>query len=256
MTQTEESYRFIFVHGYGTSPKDFGKLPILLSAEGHRVDILTLPDHYDYDDAFYSPRIVDYESFLDTAIEKVNFQGEKIILVGFSLGATLCLGVSGRHDIHGAILFSTFLGVSGWKEVLLSCSPKFLDKFRIRRRLNVTRKETSSVLKSSEFLSVGGVKAVHHYARNISKEQHGRQTALLFFNSVDDRVSSYQRVLDYSKKCDRVIDFVTLFSINHFIIHDINPTDVCNFILDTFEIKNRNHQRLSKDESKFQFYLI
>lgn len=249
--------RVIFVHGYGSSSKDFSDLPRVFESNGYRVDVLTMPGHCDIANQRMSPMISsirDFDSYEELIMEKISRYDDEesdLFLIGFSFGATVCLNLPNLKRVKAIIAISPFLGLSRWNNFLISSLPRFTDSFSFPRILSVTRKDVAESLDTSEYFNIRSVKRVCWYSEKVLKHRHSQHTPTLIIHSISDAVSSYEKSVKYANGCRTLIDFVPLDGLNHFIVHDLNNVSLYEFLNCSLYTELQNNESAADVSSQF-----
>jgi esterase/lipase len=227
VSKEAESFVFVFVHGYGTSILDFGGLPDALHEDGFDTAIVKLPGHESYDAPFIDPDLGEYEAAVKSKIEKHIKNETKIVLVGFSLGATIATKICRTcPEIFAVILISTFLGLPPLRERLLKLA-NFLPVGKdFKRRVAVTRSDQCRKLKFSERLSIAGTLKVSAYAEKIRNSEQRLPEKTLFLHSANDKVADYAHVAHFSVSGRAIPEFISFQGLNHYLVHDLGVLEL------------------------------
>lgn len=119
----------VFIHGYLSSPSDFGVLPSLLKQNYDQVIQITLPGHGENDsikDFNYYQALV----LINEILPQIFFDYEKVDLIGFSLGGAIARYLAIQYPVN--------------RLVLLAPSVYYFSPLLIFRRLNYLFQNTSS----------------------------------------------------------------------------------------------------------------
>lgn len=97
----------LLVHGYAGSPFDLEHFAPPLRELGCDVDLPTLPGHNssiaEFRNTFFSDWLGHIEQRLRLLLEKRG----KVFLIGFSMGAGICLSLAAKYPVAGAVAMST-----------------------------------------------------------------------------------------------------------------------------------------------------
>jgi carboxylesterase len=98
--------KIIFLHGYTGTRKNFADFPNTLEKQGYEVELPLLPGH---EDSPFKLSKLNYQDFYDwtekNIIEKTS-KDEGLVIIGYSLGATLALEYASKHPTTGLVLIS------------------------------------------------------------------------------------------------------------------------------------------------------
>ena len=102
----------LLVHGYAGAGNNFNYLPDRLAIQGWRVRVMRIPGHGT------SPRDLEhqtYENIYDAVFSEVDTllkYHKKVILVGHSMGATLCTLAASERQVDGLVLGAPYFGIT------------------------------------------------------------------------------------------------------------------------------------------------
>jgi carboxylesterase len=118
----------VVVHGFTASPQGTRGLGERLAAAGFTTSVPRLPGHGTSLRDLARTRYRDWRAALEQEIEHLRVACERIVLVGHSLGGTLCLDVASRHPDRVDALAVINPQVLGRTELLARLAPllKFL----------------------------------------------------------------------------------------------------------------------------------
>lgn len=227
---------FLFVHGYGSSPKDFSKLPAELKKKGFYCQDFILPGHIDYSDDYLKPDAEQYLAELLEKIESLKESGHEVYLVGFSFGATLCLAAERHVDVSGMVCIGAFLGATPLKTLLIGLLDSFFPNLTLNRKVNVTRAETKKRLTFAKDFPVRGAKRVIGFAQTVGSQAFEPRCPVIFFHSLSDRVSNYKKAALFAASARAKVDFVPFHGLNHFIAHDMSAKDLADVVESFFDL--------------------
>jgi alpha-beta hydrolase superfamily lysophospholipase len=104
----------VLLHGLTNSPPQYDALAPLLHARGHAVVVPRLPLHGYRDrmtDALAALRATDLEAAALDAVATAALCGDRVVVAGISIGATLAGWLAARTRIDAGIAFAPFCGL-------------------------------------------------------------------------------------------------------------------------------------------------
>lgn len=105
-------YAVLLIHGLNDSAYYMSDLTNLFGSAGFNSISILLPGHGTYTEDMLSVTVEDWRKEVDRGIRMANMLGQKLIIVGFSLGATLAIDAMFRgNNVHSLYLFSPALQV-------------------------------------------------------------------------------------------------------------------------------------------------
>ncbi|MBA7566626.1 2-succinyl-6-hydroxy-2,4-cyclohexadiene-1-carboxylate synthase [subsurface metagenome] len=186
----------LMVHGFVGAGNNFNDLPELLANRGMRVRVMSLPGHgttpRDLEkispDSLYSRILEELVSLRDTY--------GSVVMVGHSLGATLCALTAASEDIDGLVLGAPYFGVTyKWYYVL---SPETWTRvslpfihwvYKGDSFLQVNRKEAKDTIVSYRWMPLQGLAMLYEIgskALNDDIAAHITCPVLLIHSRADD----------------------------------------------------------------------
>jgi carboxylesterase len=105
---------FVLLHGLTASPLQFAEFGRLLFARGSNVLIPRLPRHGDADRmtaALGQLDAAELVSFADSIVAEARAYGERVVVVGFSIGGLLAAWIAQHHHVARVVAISPFLGL-------------------------------------------------------------------------------------------------------------------------------------------------
>jgi len=122
-TQARSSYALVFLHGFSASPGECGDAPRrIVAALGCNAYLSRLPGHgVDQDDALQG---IDAGSWLESAREALavgQMLGDKVILLGSSLGASLSVVLAAAYPSAIAAVVAWSLGAAPYNAEQFEC---------------------------------------------------------------------------------------------------------------------------------------
>ena len=231
-------FKFIFIHGYGTSKLDFSTLPEELEKRGHIVEFISLPGHEGFNEKFDNPNISEYKAAVEDCLTKCRDENETVVLIGSSLGATLALDVAKQSNAVGVVGLSTFLGLPFQKRWALSIVKKLTGRSRFPRQLAVTKPSQASALRASTYIPIVGAQRVEKYGRSLRCSEYRTKGTVLLIHSFDDTVASYMDVARFAQSTSGDIELIGLNGLGHYIAHDIDCGQLATLIEARFGIQS------------------
>jgi pimeloyl-ACP methyl ester carboxylesterase len=227
---------FIFLSGLGSGSADLAPVASAINNEGHTCELLQLPINVTADSEWRSIEPTAIIAQIDAAVSPHVAAGNKVYLVGFSLGATFAMLYAADHRCDGILALSAFLKPYHDRLSRLmfwyrrwTCRP-YLDRIP-----QVTVPETVKQLDLSSRLPIDVVEAAIAIGQ-IASTRIGEVTCpVLFIHSFDDRVADYAAVAGVLRRCgadrSRMISFHHL---NHYLQFDMPPGKLARFALHYF----------------------
>jgi len=106
---------FVLLHGLTASPPQFAEFGRRLYERGANVLIPALPRHGDADRLSTILQDLSRDELVDFALrilDEAREYGERIIVIGFSLGGTIALWIAQHERIERVVAIAPFLGIS------------------------------------------------------------------------------------------------------------------------------------------------
>lgn len=106
----------LFLHGFTASPPQFAALAAHVHASGDNVYVPLLPRHGDPDRMTETLRALRSQELLEHAqrsLDRAAHLGERVRVVGFSLGGLLAAWLAQRNAVEHAIAIAPLLGIAG-----------------------------------------------------------------------------------------------------------------------------------------------
>lgn len=129
-------YSVLLVHGLNDSAYYMSDLADLFYAHGFNAVTILLPGHGTDTRDMLQVSAEQWRSEVQQGLEMAHLVGRKVLLGGFSLGATLAIDAAlSRSDIHGLLLFSPAVKLRSFNDLsALSCMPG-LRSFTVKTKL-------------------------------------------------------------------------------------------------------------------------
>lgn len=99
----------VVVHGFTGNPHSTRPLGEHLHAAGFSVDVVRLPGHGTSPDDMATTRYADWLAAVEQACDDAASRYDHVVLVGLSMGGTLCLDVGARRDVAGVVSINAVL---------------------------------------------------------------------------------------------------------------------------------------------------
>lgn len=232
---------FVFVHGYGSAPEDFYKLPKKISDLGYHVEHFKLPGHENFSDEYLCPDIIRYEEMLLNYVLNLKQDGYDVYLVGFSLGATISIAIEKKASLKGLVVFGVFLGTSVYKSLAIKSISKVWPSLTLKRSLSVTKKEHAKKIVFANRFPIIGAARVIQYSEDIFRGSFAPRCKVLFIQSISDNVSLYSKACKLAARATGEVDFITIRDVKHYFIHDLETSAVAELILSYHDVTSANN---------------
>lgn len=96
----------LLVHGFAGSPFDVEHLAPPLQELGCHTDIPTLPGHCTSIEDFRTTFFADWLGHAEARLKLLLREYSKVFLIGFSMGAAICLSLASRYPVAGTVALS------------------------------------------------------------------------------------------------------------------------------------------------------
>ncbi|MEO0650754.1 MAG: alpha/beta fold hydrolase [Planctomycetota bacterium] len=101
----------LFVHGWCSSPRDFGPLPEQVAAAGMHARLMRLPGHGTDPRDFAAATLEDWREAVKREYEALEGTFERVHLVGFSMGGALCVELAAEREAASLVVIAPFFGL-------------------------------------------------------------------------------------------------------------------------------------------------
>jgi esterase/lipase len=223
----------LFFHGLGSSILDLLPLAHSFSKSGYPSRLVQLKGHGDDWSKLGEATLDDILQDSLEAFKELN--KEKVIVVGFSLGALLALDIATRETVEGVLGISTFF------EFKHHWLPNGINKLTRRnarlpfRLLNVTKTATKRELRYAKTIPLDLYQEITDFSETLKKKMCEINAPVLLLQSIDDGVSSFDAVANSIRQCrGSKKDMVTFYHLKHFLQFDIPAECVRDVALDYF----------------------
>jgi esterase/lipase len=159
-----------------------------------------------------------------------------VYLVGFSTGAVLAILYATQRKVSGILAISSFFkphraSLAKIAALLAVMYPRI----PILRRLQTTKKQVRrELMLSRRTIPIGAIRFATEVGQQAFDALSDVTCPILFFHSVDDKVSRYSSIPTALRKCSPGSRLVTFSSINHFLQFDLPTNRVCLFAMKFF----------------------
>ena len=238
MPSATDSPFFLFVHGLGQT-NDMHPLAHAFRQRGFDCEELILDQHGRPWEDLRKARYEDWHAQVGSACDRLRQPGRRIFLVGFSLGALLCLDLaSRREEIAGVLAISTFFApVSPWMTAQRLKLGLKLPGRRTRRRPQVSHPQTLREIDATPYLPLEIIDRLIARGKELQQSALRIRCPVLFLHSLDDHVASYDALVEAIQRFDLArYQIVTFHELNHFVHFDIPPGAIIDLALEFFRL--------------------
>lgn len=102
----------MFVHGFAGSGNNFGEVPDAIAQNGWRVRIMRLPGHGTSPKELSEQRLDGLLRAVLREAAALRARHDRLVLVGHSLGASLCVMAAAEMPLDGIVLAAPYFGVT------------------------------------------------------------------------------------------------------------------------------------------------
>jgi esterase/lipase len=175
-------YAALLIHGLNDSAYYMADLAQVFGDHGINTVTLLLAGHGTFAEDILNVKAEDWRSEVLYGFNIASLLGEKVILVGFSLGATLALDVIlQEQDVHGLFLFSPALELQRRTIGALSCLPiarsRFLTTDLPRNPVKYTRRYGNGVCQLHRLMRNNLKKGMANRSRGLGRTRKFEQLA-------------------------------------------------------------------------------
>ncbi len=230
----------LMVHGFLGAGNNFNDLPERLAGLGWYVRVMRLPGHGT------SPRDLEHvtadiliQSVL-TELEDLQRTHDRVVLLGHSMGGTLCTIIVSQHAVDRLILCAPYFGVTYKKYYILKpetwtdiSQPILRWVYKGDSFLKVNRSDVKDRIVSYSWVPLRGIKTLHELGQRASSPEvlNSITCPVLLIHSQGDEASSPERsreVFDAIKSTEK--HSVWLKTSNHHIFWDFESDEVMSEI--------------------------
>ncbi len=241
---------FIFIHGYGSTYHDILPLAHSFNQKGFDCELIFLKEH---GEETINQNQKSYQDWINQILSVYKkYPNRKVYLVGFSIGGTIALDFASKYKVAGVLSIGTFLGFffSNRLAILfLRLLIKLFPKYKFKRKPQTTVKKTEKELVLSKYIPAKSLLVLLKEVELVKKTVTLKvKCPILFFHSVDDRVSDYKTFLNnINNFCIEKYRIITFNNLNHYIQFDVPPYRIRDLACQFFCITD-----FKKNEKKIQ----
>ena len=218
---------FVFLHGLASSEGDLYPLACEFHARGQTCEIVRLPSHPDVIEQIDH---IDTDELVRDVTEIINRHRSGVYLVGFSAGATLALIAAKNPLVKGVFAFSAFL--TPRRRSLSAIGARLgrrIPKWSFPRHPHTTVPATRGQLYATTRLPLFALRHALELGRRATASLSQLRCPVLFFHSLDDKVSRYEAVARAMTQCPTGSRLVTFNRLDHFLQFDVPVSRVYEF---------------------------
>jgi carboxylesterase len=101
----------LLIHGWCSSPRDFGTIPGALAEQGLFVRALRLPGHGTNPRDFRDARLEDWRAAVRQEYDALAARFEEVAVVGFSMGGALSTELAAERELARLVLIAPYFGL-------------------------------------------------------------------------------------------------------------------------------------------------
>lgn len=168
----------LLVHGFLGCGNNFAKLPDRLAEQGCRVRVMLLPGHGTSPKDLARVSGAELTGAVLDEIDRLRPKHKRLILVGHSMGGTLCTLAASQREVDGLILAAPYFGVTGhwyyglkpetWATVTGPVMPWL---YKGRGLIQVNRREARGDIVSYRWVPSSSVKVLMGLARQANRPE-------------------------------------------------------------------------------------
>lgn len=222
---------YVFIHGLGMGAHDLIALALSFVRAGHAIALMQLQGHGDTTAAYEKATYWDWLNQIDGVCAPLTATSREVVLVGYSLGATLALDYASTHKVAGVVGISTFFAPRRfWVAHLVLPFARFLGIRRERRFPLTTRLATHKKLSYHRHLSVLHLAEAVRHGDRVRGMRTTLDTPVLFVHSTLDPLASHQAVERYAREHTTDSSLVFVRELSHFLQFDV-PSDLLRDVI-------------------------
>ncbi len=247
LIQGEGKKAVLMIHGFSGSPRDFGRLPSLFSAQGYDVIVPLLPAHGRGARALAEINAGDWTEYVFRTYEEIRNQYEEVTVIGLSMGSALSLLTAAEYadrPPEKLILLSPFfqvrqewyflLPIETYHDVLADYVP-YLQSLPGQSAVCKGSPHAGKFVKRQYVATHASSEAfkVARAARQRVKDFAGLRVPTLMMQSREDRVTDYETTRKIVESLgSEHVRLVTLTRANHVLPRDCEAERIEEEILE------------------------
>lgn len=230
----------IFVHGFGTASSDLRPLALSFHEAGFTCVSFELSNH-ESSDALVRASYQTWYNQLDRIWRAEAKLQKNIYLVGFSLGATICIDFARRNEVSGVIAISPFFNMSSKiGRSLIRVAMRLFPRQSIGRIIQTTDKATRIHVNAVDRLPFSAIRIVLCESDRVFETTAKLNSPLLVLHSMNDRVACYETAINFCRKLDSDWRVITVRGLNHFLQFDVPPSALRDLIISWINVGGEN----------------
>ena len=216
-----EAPLFLFIHGYASAPQDTLPLAQYINEKGYNCALVFLMGHGRNAEAMTGLQYADWVKQSRAFCQYYKRKYKNVYLIGFSLGATLCLHLASEEAFDGVVAISTFIRPPTLARRVLQLA-EALGLKRVPRLLQVTHKATKREIVYSKYFLVRETASLIAATSQVTSRIEKVKCPVLFLHSTDDKVSDYWTIASMAKSlAPNNSTLVTFRCLKHFLHFDV-----------------------------------
>ena len=262
-SEVDSPIAFVFLHGLSNSTYDLYHFAQEINKEGFYCELLQIPAHDEHYGADHPDANLDsWQQILKRKITSVKKKYTDVYVVGFSIGATMALILSGDKELglKGIVCISTFIDPAKKLQFKLAQYIAKVKKTGVHRgRPNVTKKSSLHNIWWFKRMPLPYLTTSYKAGVLAKKEIVNNNCPVLFLHSTADEVADYHAleklILIHGNEDMKLITFVEL---KHFLHLDLNPSEFWKVVKIYFKIDKHHNRQVCypRDELIAQFEKI
>lgn len=240
---------FIFVHGWASLPTDLMPIAKSFNEEGNTCVLLLLEGHGESMTELSNAKYDEWYNQIERVYNKYHTDNKKVFLFGFSLGATICLDFASRNNVDGVVSISGFFSFRHPKSSLFFL--RLIKNFRTKwkRNLHTTSKDSRKETAFHKYIPLQAVESILKESNRVKKMACYIRCPVIFFHSIDDKVSRYADTAAFCNALNECGRMVTLQQLDHFIQFDIPPTKIRDIAIYYFKESKEYEKESAMDNN-------
>lgn len=215
---------FVLLHGLGMGVQDLSPLARALMLSGASVSLVLLKGHGDEEAVHFAAAYDDWLGQIEAVCAPFYAAGRPVVLVGYSLGATLALDHAADWPVDAVVGISTFLATRRLflPHVILPLAERAGIR-RIARTPLTTTFQTHKKLSYHRYMSLKQLREAMLRARRVRYRGISSELRALFLHSSFDPLASHNVLLAYADKLKVPAHVELVRELSHFLQFDIPP---------------------------------